>query len=357
MIEKNESLATILNAGDRTLAAYATNELFASEPNARDDFGASSFEIWHGWLTARLEELAAAIAVNQPQRFADHIHWAKAILAARGIPIDHFRMGLDCLHNTLQKELPSDFHNLAKEYFEYVLEVFDGEYPVTETLLTSGSAYGQMTAAYLLALLEGDRRKASGLILDAVKQGANISGIYQQVLMSAQEEIDRMWVTAEINVAEEHFVSATTKMVMAQIYQHANFKPSNGKTIITAAVDGNQHDIGLQMIADFFEMDGWRVIHLGADIPMPDLLQATEFFHADLLGLSVSSSTQLKALKDTIAAVRELNRDSPLKIIAGGRALANSGDLANQLGADAYAASATEAVAIGNQLVGLPCHE
>ena len=109
MIEKNESLAAILNAGARTLAAYATNELFASEPNASDDFGASSFEIWHGWLTARLEELAAAIAVNQPQRFADHIHWAKAILAARGISIDHFRVGLDCLHRHTSKGIAFRF--------------------------------------------------------------------------------------------------------------------------------------------------------------------------------------------------------------------------------------------------------
>ena len=68
-----------------------------------------------------------------------------------------------------------------------------------------------------------------------------------------------MWLANEINVAEEHFASHTTKMVMAQLLPHATIQPSNGKTMLAAAVAGNQHDIGLQAVADFFEMDGWGV--------------------------------------------------------------------------------------------------
>ena len=40
-----------------------------------------------------------------------------------------------------------------------------------------------------------------------------------------------------------------------------------------AAVAGNQHDIGLHAVADFFEMAGWRSILLGADVPAADLAQ------------------------------------------------------------------------------------
>jgi methanogenic corrinoid protein MtbC1 len=357
MKERNESLATILCNGAHALAAYATDELFEIQPQAGTDFGPSSFSAWQSWLAARLEELAAAAIIKQPQRFAEHVRWAKAVLAARGISTVHFRVGLECLRNVLIKELPSETQPLAKDYIDQALEEFDQEYSAVSTPALPDTLHGRMVSAYLLAVLEGDRRKAGQLILEAARQGASVRDLYLEVLFPAQEEIGRMWLTTEINVAEEHFTSATTKMLMAQLRQYATFQPSNGKTILTAAVAGNQHDIGLHAVADFFEMAGWRVIQLGADVPIEDLMQATDFFNADLLGLSVSLSPQLKKLRETIAAVRSLKRDAPVKVLVGGHALVNAGDLPQQFGADAYAPTAADAVAVGNKLVGLPCHE
>jgi methanogenic corrinoid protein MtbC1 len=59
-------------------------------------------------------------------------------------------------------------------------------------------------------------------------------------------------------------------------------------------------------------------------------------------------------LQATIAAVRNSPSGGYVKILVGGPALAHSGDLPRELGADGYAATAAEAVAVGRQLVGLP---
>ena len=160
-----------------------------------------------------------------------------------------------------------------------------------------------------------------------------------------------MWHADEINVAEEHFVSATTKSVMAQLMSRAEFRPSNGKTMLAAGVAGNHIDIGLQAVADFFEMDGWRAIQLGADVPTRDIVQAVEYFEADLVGLSASQSTQLETLRQTINAVRAVERGEKVKIIVGGFAFAGSEHLAPQLGADGYAPDPAAAVELGRQLV------
>ena len=162
-----------------------------------------------------------------------------------------------------------------------------------------------------------------------------------------------MWLANEINVAEEHFASQTTKMLMAQLLQRTTLQPANGKTVLAAAVAGNQHDIGLQAVADFFEMDGWRTVLLGANVPARDLFQAVDCFGADLLGLSVSQTTQLAVVKTTIQAVRGSARGTRVKILLGGRALRNPDNLPKELGADGYAADPIEAVALGRQLVGL----
>jgi methanogenic corrinoid protein MtbC1 len=138
---------------------------------------------------------------------------------------------------------------------------------------------------------------------------------------------------------------------MAQLLSRASLQPPNGKTVLTAAVTGNRHDIGLTAVADFFEMAGWRTIQLGADVPVRDLVQAVEFFDVDLLALSASLSVQLEAFKSTVQSVRSVRPDDTVKILAGGHAFANSGDLAVEMGADAYAADPEEAVRIGSELV------
>lgn len=162
-----------------------------------------------------------------------------------------------------------------------------------------------------------------------------------------------MWQDVEINIAEEHFATATTRGVMAQLRARTAVKPANGKTLVTSAVVGNQHDIGLQVVADFFEMEGWRVIQLGSDVPIPDLVEAVGFYHADLLGLSVCLSSQLTTLKETIESVRRSDRGAAVKILVGGRGLTGAADLAAEFGADGCAADPAEAVSLGGTLVGI----
>ena len=115
---------------------------------------------------------------------------------------------------------------------------------------------------------------------------------------------------------------------------------------------GNQHDLGIQVVADLFEMDGWRVIQLGSNVPADDLAQAVEFYDADLVALSVSLVTQLPALEETIAVVRKNQRGAAVKILVGGCGVMGAAELAKSKGADDYATNALEAVARGNALVG-----
>ena len=146
-----------------------------------------------------------------------------------------------------------------------------------------------------------------------------------------------MWLLGEINVAEEHFATTTTRLVMAQLHAREVCGPSNGKTLVAAAVAGNQHDLGIQVVADLFEMDGWRVIQLGSNVPADDLAQAVEFYDADLVALSVSLATQLTALEETIDIVRKNKRGVDVKILAGGCGMMGIAELARSKGADDFA--------------------
>lgn len=353
MSEPNRMTANIILHSARALAGYAAGDLLESHPEFRESAGPAAFQRWQNLLAQCLEELSAAIATSRPQLFIEHVRWLQSLLAARGERPLALESGLDCLAKVLAAELPEATAGLAAGVCREAGEALKQETVDYAPILNPESAFGRLAASYLLALLEGDRTRAMQIVTDAAEAGHTVQDLYMQVLLPAQEEAGRMWQAAEINVAEEHFATATTRMVMAQLRGRALAKDPNGKTLVASAVAGNQHDIGLQAVADFFEIDGWRVIQLGSDMPVHDLVQAVAFYHADLLGLSVCLHGQLTTLKQTIDAVRNSQGGAAVKILVGGRGLTGVGELAAEFGADGYASDPIEAVALGNALVGL----
>jgi methanogenic corrinoid protein MtbC1 len=353
MSEQDQMAARLVLHSARALSGYAASDLLESRPELKKDSGPDAFHAWQNLLARCLEELAAAVAFQRRQWFVEHVQWLQSLLAARGFDASVLKTALDCLGRVLGSELPEESAPAAVHVCEEGSRSLPPEADSSTRPLATDSVYGRLAGKYLLALLEGDRVRAAHLILDAAEAGHPVRDLYLQVLLPAQEEGGRLWQTAEINVAEEHFATATTRAVMAQLRGRAPAAPAKGKTLVTAAVAGNQHDIGLQAVADFFEMDGWRVIQLGCDVPIQDLVQAVGFYKADLLGLSVCLHSQLWTLKQTIQAVRSGERSSVVKILVGGRGLAGAGELAAEFGADACAADPVQAVALGSTLAGL----
>jgi methanogenic corrinoid protein MtbC1 len=202
---------------------------------------------------------------------------------------------------------------------------------------------------YLAAILEGDRRRAASIIIDAAqgKGGAPampVRDLYLEVLLPAQVELGRMWHLNEATVAEEHFATATTVMVISQLFPMLPFAPRNGLVAVAASVEGNAHDVGIRVLADLLESEGWRVVYLGASVPGDDLAQAVDMFGADLLALSAGLGCQLPTLAGTVERVRSASvRGRSVKILVGGGGFAGTPEaeiapLWRSFGADGYAA-------------------
>ena len=59
---------------------------------------------------------------------------------------------------------------------------FSHSMSVFTTFALSTFTFLPLAASYLLAILEGDRRRASKLILAAADEGKNVADLYQNVL-------------------------------------------------------------------------------------------------------------------------------------------------------------------------------
>ena len=90
----------------------------------------------------------------------------------------------------------------------------------------------------LRLLLRGNRQAASQLILTAVARGVTVKDIYLHVFQRTQYEIGRLWQINRISVAQEHFCTAATQLIMSQLYPHIFRTERVGRRLVATCVGG-----------------------------------------------------------------------------------------------------------------------
>ncbi len=352
MTQSSTFTAQVLETSAAAYGAYAASLLLDRHPEIADRHGQSAMRDWKSHLTQRALELAAALDVDEPRLFASRVHWANQAFRSREIEQSDLRSSLECLRQILREELPPSALGLVDSYFDPALATFEQAPTPSVSLLDPNDPHQHLALRFLRAALEGDSRGAIETVVTAVDKGLSFRDAYLEVLCAAQREIGRLWHLGDLNIAEEHLVTTTTDRAMAVLSQRVPRIEAHGKTVLTAAVSGNRHGLGVRMLADFFEAAGWRSICLGSNVPRTDLTDAVAFFDGDLLVLSAALSTQLKNVRENIEAVRAMHGQD-LKILVGGIVFEEAPELWQQLGADAYAPAADIAVKFGARLVGL----
>lgn len=340
--------ATLLRASAEGFAGLAATRLVESDPLLA---GPGGFEGWRLHLRSQVSALAAAVEDQAPERFAAHVGWSRDALAPRSGSTAVLGVALSRLHDVLEESLPPAAWSELPEYFERARSALSRPAVLQPSGLPGTHAHGQLAFDYVSALLAGDERRAVALVLDSVSTGRlSVPEALDGVLVPAQRELGRMWHQGAIGVAEEHFGSVVTAKVLARAMAHARPAEPNGRTVVVASVARDAHDFGVQVVAAFYELEGWRSICLGGNTPIEDLVQFVARFDADLVALGATLEEQREVASRTIQALRAARPGQ--KVIVGGAAFAGDPKLWLRIGADGHARTAAEAVELGRLLEG-----
>jgi methanogenic corrinoid protein MtbC1 len=242
-------------------------------------------------------------------------------------------------------------NTVAGEYIKVGLEQLPHLPATLPTLIDEAQPLGRLARQYLDALLRAERHTANQLIREAVEAGTSLKDIYLDVFQRTQHEIGRLWQVNQITVAQEHYCTAATQLIMAQLYPYIFSTERTHRKLIVACVSDELHEIGLRILSDFFEMEGWDTFYLGANTPTQSIIKMVADHRPDLLAISATMTFHVQRVAELIAAVRSAGVGQSLKIIVGGYPFNIEPGLWRQVGADGSAPDAPAAVALANQLV------
>jgi MerR family transcriptional regulator, light-induced transcriptional regulator len=333
------------------LAVKLITRHYAMRPDLASRYGEAGPSRCAADAKRHLDALSQAIAAGRSALFVDYVAWAKIVLSARGIPSHDLTENLEACGHSLVEVLPPDQAAVAEQYILDGLSCLPSLATTTPSYISADRPLADLARQYLDALLSADRREASQIVMDAIHQGTPVRDIYLHVFQPSQYEIGRLWQSNQISVAQEHLCTAATQLIMSQLYPLIFGTERKNRRIVATCVGGDLHEIGIRMVADFFEMAGWDTFYLGADVPSADIVQTVIDRQAQVLAVSATLLTHVGSVADLIAEVRSNRACGEVIILVGGHPFNVAADLWRVAGADGYAADAVRTVDLAEQLL------
>jgi methanogenic corrinoid protein MtbC1 len=339
-------IAEILERRSDDIIEEALGKQYAAEGKLWDRYGNEGMQKSIRDSRYNMSYLMAALKAGDPAILADYISWLVGLFDSLGFGAGTALTTFRFLGAAAAAALSGPESGILLAFIDTAIDL--ARTPATE----AEPAMADPRAVTYLGHILGERRKAAvDYIMSLHSDGVPLKDIYLSVFGPVQRELGRLWQTRKIGVAQEHYGTAITQLAMARLYPALFSGERKSRRMAAAGVGGELHELGIRMVADFFEMDGWDSRYYGANLPPAELAKAVASDKPDLLCLSATMPWHVQDLKETITAVRSIPGMAALPILAGGRPFVVSPDLWRSIGADGTAATAQGALKLAEKLL------
>lgn len=199
--------------------------------------------------------------------------------------------------------------------------------------------------AFAVYVLQNDASAVLHEIKRRQDQGRPLDQLFLNLLAPSARHLGDLWSNDIISFSEVTVGLCTLHRVVRDLSSEFIYDSSNqnyvGRALLAPTV-GEQHTMGLIMVAEFMRRAGWEVWEEpGADKDVVLDLVAGEWY--DVVGFSASHDDSVEGLAALITATRRASKNRHLGILVGGRIFNERPALATRVGADAMAADARQA--------------
>jgi len=193
------------------------------------------------------------------------------------------------------------------------------------------------------AVFNGEENKVVELVKHALDEGQTASEILDKGLVEGLRATGDAFERGEKFIPEMLLSSETMKRAMV-ILKPLLVEGAGGGfgRAVLATVEGDVHDIGLELVGTMIETAGFVVRNMGPDVPAEDIVKAVKEDKPHIVGLSALLSNTMDVMPDVIEALADAGLRDSVKVMVGGAPVKQ--DFADEIGADGWAYDAASAV-------------
>jgi methanogenic corrinoid protein MtbC1 len=170
---------------------------------------------------------------------------------------------------------------------------------------------------------------------------------YPALLTPALRRIGEAWAAGEMDIATEHAASEVAARIVARLGPRLARRGVRRGTVVLGSTATELHSLPLAMATDLFRAAQFEANDLGAFLP-PESFAAfvAKSQGVVAVGIGVTTPGQDMELGETLAAIRNV---TTAPVIIGGGGVDE--ETALRLGADGWAGTAEDAVAVVEKLL------
>jgi corrinoid protein of di/trimethylamine methyltransferase len=200
------------------------------------------------------------------------------------------------------------------------------------------------------SIQEYDEAEAAAAAREAVAAGLNPLEAVEKGFAGAIRELGEAFDRMEIFLPQLVMAADAMKAgvaVLEEAIQASGGKLEKKGVVVLGTVEGDIHDIGKTVVGAMLQANGYEVHDLGVDVPSPRFIQAAQDLGANIIALSALLSTTMLHQRDVTELLRNKRLQDEYFVIIGGAPVTQH--WADEIGADAYALHAVEAVRVLNE--------
>ncbi len=206
-------------------------------------------------------------------------------------------------------------------------------------------------------LVRSDSDGALAMVEQLLDEGISDEALCTDLLTPAARLLGDWWVKDQCGFAEVTLGLLLLHDVLHRLRENrepeSHAEGSAGEVLFIVP-PGEQHILGLTMVADFFTRASWTT-RLEFPQTMADVADSVAQSHAQIVGLTCSSKAAFPSLKTAISSVRNHMGADAAHIMVGGHVFSAEPDLVSEAGADTVACDTRHALEIAARVSsGLP---
>jgi corrinoid protein of di/trimethylamine methyltransferase len=195
------------------------------------------------------------------------------------------------------------------------------------------------------AVQEGEEDEARALAEQALEEKVDpLKAV--DALTGAIREVGDRFERMEVFLPEMMLAAQAMQKALEPITPHLGAEASRRQrkgTVVIGTVEGDIHEIGKSIVALLLEVNGYAVHDLGPDVNALEFIKRAQELDADVIGASALMTTTMPGQQEIVELLKDMGLRERFLVMVGGTPVTDA--WAEEIGADAWAENATQAVA------------
>ena len=172
------------------------------------------------------------------------------------------------------------------------------------------------------ALKSNQHVLVSQILIHCLEGGMTIEQLGDSLIFPLMCELGHSWVSGETEVAEEHLVTSHLQAALVSIRNRLLPVDASSRPLaVGACPEADFHVLGNQLVELVLLQNGWQVVNIGGNTPLPSLGKMLEKLRPTLAWVTCTTIADVEKFVVEEHALYELASRLNIELYLGGQAL------------------------------------